>query len=72
MKKSITPEISSMREHNPTYDYQANPIAILYIRSNLRLVTDLQTCVKAQQSQAYAHNVKLSNLKQIAETIVYI
>lgn len=42
-----------MREYDPTYDYQADPIAILYIRSNLRLVTDLQTCVKAQQSQAY-------------------
>ena len=46
-----------MREYDPTYDYQADPIAILYIRSNLRLVTDLQTCVKAQQSQAYAHKV---------------
>ena len=51
-----------MREYDPTYDYQADPIAILYIRSNLRLVTDLQTCVKAQQSQAYAHKVKLTNL----------
>lgn len=57
-----------MREYDPTYDYQADPIAILYIRSNLRLVTDLQTCVKAQQSQAYAHKVKLTNLKQMAET----
>lgn len=70
--KSITPEIPSMREYDPTYDYQADPIAILYIRSNLRLVTDLQTCVKAQQSQAYAHKVKLTNLKQMAETIVYV
>lgn len=61
-----------MREYNPTYDYQADPIAILYIRSNLRLVTDLQTCVKAQQSKAYAHKVKLTNLKQMAETIVYV
>ena len=70
--KCITPEIPSMREYDPTYDYQADPIAILYIRSNLRLVTDLQTCVKAQQSQAYAHKVKLTNLKQMAETIVYV
>lgn len=70
--KYITPEMLSMREYDPTYDYQADPIAILYIRSNLRLVTDLQTCVKAQQSHAYAHKVKLTNLKQMAETIVYV
>lgn len=70
--KSITPEMSPIKEYDPTYDYQADPIAILYIRSNLRLVTDLQTCVKAQQSQAYAHKVKLTNLKQMAETIVYV
>ena len=70
--KSITPEIPSMREYDPTYDYQADPITILYIRSKLRLVTDLQTCVKAQQNQAYAHKVKLTNLKQMAETIVYV
>ena len=64
--------MSPIKEYDPTYDYQADPIAILYIRSNLRLVTDLQTCVKAQQSQAYAHKVKLTNLKQMAETIVYV
>lgn len=68
----ITPEMPPMREYDPTYDYQTDPIAILYIRSNLRLVTDLQTCVKAQQSQAYAQKVKLTNLKQMAETIVYV
>ena len=55
--KSITPEMPPMREYDPTYDYQADPISILYIRSNLRLVTDLQTCVKAQQCQAYSHKV---------------
>lgn len=70
--KFIAPETSPMREYDTIYDYQADPIAILYIRSNLRLVTDLQTCVKAQQSQAYAHKVKLTNLKQMAKTIVYI
>ena len=59
-----------MREYDPTYDYQADPIAILYIRSNLRLVTDLQTCVKAQQSQAYAHKVSLINVKNQIVTIV--
>ena len=43
----------------------ANPLmtlAILFIKSDLRLVVDLQTCVKAQQSRAYAQKVKISNL----------
>ena len=33
---------------------------------------DLQTCIKAQQSEAYAQKVKLSNLKQMAQTVAYI
>ena len=36
------------------------------------LVIDLQTCIKAQQSEAYAQKVKLSNLKQMAQTVAYI
>ena len=51
---------------------QEEPIAILFVRSDLRLVTDLQTCVKAQQSAAYANKVKLSNLKEMAKTVAYI
>ena len=62
-----TPDTQPTKDYDPNYDYHTDPIAIIYIRSNLRLVTDLQTCVKAQQSQAYAHKVKLSNLKQMAE-----
>ena len=33
---------------------------------------DLQTCIKAQQSESYAQKVKLSNLKQMAQTVAYI
>ncbi len=51
---------------------QEEPIAILFVKSDLRLVTDLQTCVKAQQSTAYANKVKLSNLKEMAKTVAYI
>ena len=58
--------------YDPSYDYEADPVAILFIRSGLRLVTDLQTCVKAQQSAAYARKVKLSNLKEMAKTICYV
>ena len=48
------------------------PHTFLFIKSDLRLVTDLQHCIKAQQSQAYAQKVKLSNLKMIAQTVAYV
>ena len=60
------------KDYDPSYDYHANPVAILYVRSNLRLVVDLQTNIKAQQNAAYARKVKLSNLKEMARTVVYV
>jgi len=53
----------------PTY---SNDIQTLFIKSNLRLVVNLQECVKAQQNTAYANKVKLSNLKEMAKTVAYI
>lgn len=53
-------------------DISSDPMAILFIKSDLRLVVDLQTCVKAQQSRAYAQKVKLSNLQEMAKTIAYV
>ena len=48
------------------------PHTFLFIKSDLRLVTDLQHWIKAQQSQAYAQKVKLSNLKMMAQTVAYV
>ena len=48
------------------------PTPFIFIKSDLRLVIDLQTCIKAQQSEAYAQKVKLTNLKQMAQTVAYI
>lgn len=48
------------------------PHTFLFIKSDLRLVTDLQHCIKAQQSQAYAQKVKLSSLKMMAQTVAYV
>ena len=48
------------------------PVPFIFIKSDLRLVIDLQTCIKAQQSEAYAQKVKLSNLKRMAQTVAYI
>lgn len=44
----------------------------LYIKSNLRLVVNLQDCVKAQQNYAYAQKVKISNLQKMAQTVLYV
>ncbi len=46
--------------------------AILFVKSNLHLVVNLQNCIKAQESEAYAKKVKLSNLKEMAKTVAYI
>ena len=47
-------------------------VPFIFIKSDLQLVIDLQTCIKAQQSEAYAQKVKLTNLKQMAQTVAYI
>ncbi len=43
-----------------------------YNTKDLRLMVDLQDCVKAQQNAAYTNKVKLSNLKEMANTVAYI
>ena len=63
---------TDQKDYDPSYDYHTDPIAILYVRSHLRLVVDLQTNIKAQQSAAYARKVKLSNLKEMARTVIYV
>lgn len=59
-------------EQNQTQWVPDDPITILFIKSDLRLVVDLQNCIKAQQSRAYAQKVKISNLQQMAKTVAYI
>lgn len=59
------------KQNNPHWTAD-DPLAILFIKSDLRLVVNLQTCVKAQQSRAYAQKVKISNLQQMARTITYV
>ena len=45
---------------------------IFVIQSDLKLVTDIQNCVKAQQSRAYARKVEISNLQQMARSVAYL
>ena len=58
--------------YDPAYDYYADPVAILFIHSEFRLVTDLQTNIKAQMSAAYAQKIKVTNLKEMARTVAFI
>ena len=81
-KKSEAPKIadanlpvptpSAHPEYDPAYDYESDPLAILFIRSDLHLVTDLQNNIKAKQSAAYAQKIKISNLQEMAKTVCYI
>ena len=52
--------------------YKTDPIAIFTYPSDLRLVIDLQNCIKAQQNTRYAQKVKISNLQQMANTLIFL
>ena len=68
----IQPEHRTTTHHSVHGDYHKDPTAIFYYRTHLRLVVDLQTNVKAMQSEAYARKVKITNLQQMANTLIYI
>ena len=58
--------------HDSKPESKAEIPAYIFIKSDLRLVVNLQQCLKAQQNQAYAQKVKLSNLQQMAKTVAYV
>ena len=70
--KRQTQNTSKNLSDTPFADSSDVTAPFIFIKSDLRLVIDLQTCIKAQQSEAYAQKVKLSNLKQMAQTVAYI
>ena len=70
--KQQTQDTSKDLSDTPFADFSGVTAPFIFIKSDLRLVIDLQTCIKAQQSEAYAQKVKLSNLKQMAQTVAYI
>ena len=65
-------EKNHLAEQKAREDYRTDPLAVLYYPSRLQLVVELQTCIKAQQNQAYARKVKVSNLRKMAETLVFL
>ena len=70
--KQQTPDASVDLSDTPFADTSSVTAPFIFIKSDLRLVIDLQACIKAQQNEAYAQKVKLSNLKQMAQTVAYI
>lgn len=72
------PEPSSPEHRNSSAPLISRPEGktelptFVFFKSDLRLVADLQQCLKAQQNQAYAQKVKLSNLQQMAKTVAYV
>ena len=62
----------TQKDASAAIDYRKDPIAIFRYKSSLRLVVNLQDNVKAIQNEAYARKVKISNLQQMAETLVYV
>lgn len=41
-------------------------------KSSIRLITDIETCLKAQENAGYARKVKISNLQKMADTMSFI
>lgn len=68
-KISEKPVFFSASNHGPADEKWASK---LFVKSDLRLVVDLQDCIKAHENIAYAQKVKLSNLKEMAKTVAYI
>ena len=72
-RESVLKRIAGFRDMPETVPPEYMPLPkIFLIRSELRLVTDLQNCVKAQQSRAYARKVMISNLQEMARTVAWI
>lgn len=55
-----------------THHTEEIPKSAKYEKSGIRLVVDLENCIKAQQSRAYAQKVKISNLQQMADTYAFV
>ena len=71
--RRINPLDNQKEDPFAEYDIEANPIlGVLFIQSDLKLVTDLQTSIKAQVSRAYAKKVQLSDLQMLAHTVAFV
>ena len=51
---------------------RARKITAPKIDRSINLIIDIQNCIKAQESKAYEHWVKINNLKQAAKTLNFL
>lgn len=70
--KMLHASTEKSEEHFAEADYHINSMAVFYCHTQSRSVKDLQTNVKAVQSEANVRNVKIGNLQQMANTLLYI
>ena len=71
-KKELLSQIEKQTISSLEPDYRKVPFAIFTYKSELRLVIKLQNCIKAQQNDTYARKVKLTNLQQMANTLIFL
>jgi hypothetical protein len=80
IKRRLQKEVQNEAEREVTReqfdiskDYQIPPetVQFIYIKTRLRLVTDLQNNIKAELSKSYARKVKIFNLKEMAKAVAY-
>ena len=64
-------EYDQVEKISKDYGIHINQIKSIFVKSDFRLVVDLQNNVKAQINRAYAQKVKISNLKEMALTVAY-
>ena len=70
--KMLHASTEKSEEHFVAADYHINSMAVFYCHTQSRLVKDMQMNVKAMQNEAYARKVKIGNLQQMANTLIYI
>ena len=59
-------------EDNTTQPDVQLKATVKYHSSGIRLITNLEQCLKAQQNLYYAHKVKIGNLQQMASTLAFV
>lgn len=70
--KMLQASMGKNKEHLAEPDYHKDSRTVFYRHTQSRLVKNLQMNVKAMQSEANARNVKIGNLQQMANTLIYI
>jgi hypothetical protein len=62
----------SRKSSAPVKTESTRKVVPVFTSTKVRLIIDLETCIKAQQSNAYARKIKIINLQQMAQTLAYV